>query len=152
MRLLLHALMLQSTAVTGRARAQAAADSSAIRATALDYAEGWYEGNADRMARALHPELVKRIVVRDTTTGKTMVQGMGASVLVNSTRHGYGKETPKGNGNLNRLGDEIPPGDLQRVSAAVSRCRSVYHSDGPAVRFASPLRCEHHPRTDNPDP
>lgn len=34
-------------------------------------------------------------VVRDTTTGKTMVQGMGASVLVNSTRHGYGKETPK---------------------------------------------------------
>lgn len=96
MRLLLHALMLQSTAVTGRARAQAAADSSAIRATALDYAEGWYEGNADRMARALHPELVKRIVVRDTTTGKTMVQGMGASVLVNSTRHGYGKETPKG--------------------------------------------------------
>jgi hypothetical protein len=38
---------------------------------------------------------VKRIVVRDTSTGKTMVQGMGASVLANSTRHGYGKETPK---------------------------------------------------------
>ena len=95
MRLSLHALMLLSTVVTGPARAQAAADSAAIRATALDYAEGWYEGNADRMARALHPELVKRIVVRDTSTGKTMVQGMGASVLVNSTRHGYGKETPK---------------------------------------------------------
>jgi hypothetical protein len=86
--------MLFSAAVT-TAQAQAAADSAAIRATALDYAEGWYEGNADRMARALHPELVKRIVVRDTTTGKSMVQGMGASVLVNSTRHGYGKETPK---------------------------------------------------------
>ena len=95
MRLPLHVLMLLSTAVTGTARAQAAADSAAIRATALDYAEGWYEGNAERMARALHPELVKRIVVRDTTTGKTMIQGMGASVLVNSTRHGYGKETPK---------------------------------------------------------
>jgi hypothetical protein len=76
-------------------RAQSSADSAGIRAAALDYAEGWYEGNADRMARALHPELVKRIVVRDTTTGRTMVQGMGASVLVNSTRHGYGKETPK---------------------------------------------------------
>jgi hypothetical protein len=76
-------------------RAQSSADSAGIRAAALDYAEGWYEGNADRMSRALHPELVKRIVVRDTTTGKTMVQGMGASVLVNSTRHGYGKETPK---------------------------------------------------------
>lgn len=95
MRLSLHAMMLLSTAVTGVARAQSSADSAAIRAAALDYAEGWYEGNADRMTRALHPELVKRIVVRDTATGKTMVQGMGASVLVNSTRHGYGKETPK---------------------------------------------------------
>lgn len=94
MRLSLCALMLLST-VTGPALAQSAADSAAIRSTALDYAEGWYEGNGERMARALHPELVKRIVVRDTTTGKSMVQGMGASVLVNSTRHGYGKETPK---------------------------------------------------------
>jgi Putative lumazine-binding len=76
-------------------QAQASADTAAIRATALNYVEGWYEGNADRMAKALHPELVKRIVVRDTTTGRTMVQGMGTSVLVNSTRHGYGKETPR---------------------------------------------------------
>jgi len=94
MRLSLPSLIL-SAAVTAAAQAQTAADSAAIKATALDYAEGWYEGNGDRMARALHPELVKRIVVRDTTTGKSMVQGMGASVLVNSTRHGYGKETPK---------------------------------------------------------
>ncbi|HEY5940419.1 MAG TPA: nuclear transport factor 2 family protein [Gemmatimonadales bacterium] len=95
MKLSLTVLMLLSAALTSTARAQTAADSAAIRATAFDYVEGWYEGNADRMARALHPELVKRIVVRDTTTGKSMVQGMGASVLVNSTRHGYGKETPK---------------------------------------------------------
>jgi len=90
--LVLLALPLLSASVL---RAQSSADSAGIRAAALDYAEGWYEGNSDRMARALHPELVKRIVVRDTTTGRTMVQGMGASVLVNSTRHGYGKETPK---------------------------------------------------------
>ena len=81
--------------INGVVQAQSTADSAAIRSTALDYVEGWYEGNADRMTRALHPELVKRIVVRDTATGRTMVQGMGASVLVNSTRHGYGKETPK---------------------------------------------------------
>ena len=79
----------------GSTQAQTSADTTAIRATALNYVEGWYEGNADRMAKALHPELVKRIVVRDTATGRTMVQGMGTSVLVNSTRHGYGKETPK---------------------------------------------------------
>ena len=94
MRLSLYVPLLP-TLLVGAVQAQSSADSAAIRATALDYMEGWYEGNADRMARALHPELVKRIAVRDTATGRTMLQGMGASVLVNSTRHGYGKETPK---------------------------------------------------------
>lgn len=75
--------------------AQSAADSAAIRATALDYVEGWYEGNSERMGRALHPELVKRIVVSDTATGRSVLQNMGASALVNGTRHGYGKSTPK---------------------------------------------------------
>jgi hypothetical protein len=76
------------------ARAQSPADSTGIRSTALDYAEGWYAGDADRMARALHPELVKRILVSDTATGRAFVQTMGASALVNGTRHGYGKSTP----------------------------------------------------------
>src|SRR5215207_8801778 len=60
-------------------RAQTAADTTAIRAAALDYAEGWYAGDADRMARALHPELVKRIVVGDTATKRSFVQTMGAT-------------------------------------------------------------------------
>jgi hypothetical protein len=77
------------------ATAQTAADSSAIRAAALDYVEGWYSGDAERMARAVHPELVKRIVVTDTVTGKSVLQNMGASALVNGTRRGYGKSTPK---------------------------------------------------------
>jgi hypothetical protein len=76
-------------------RAQTAADSSAIRATALDYVEGWYDGNPERMGRAVHPELVKRIVVSDTATRTSVLQNMGASALVNGTRHGWGKETPK---------------------------------------------------------
>jgi hypothetical protein len=75
--------------------AQTAADSSAIRTTALDYVEGWYEGNPERMSRALHPELVKRIVVSDTATKRSVLQSMGASALVNGTRHGWGKQTPK---------------------------------------------------------
>jgi hypothetical protein len=95
MRLFLYVFVCLPACLVGELEAQSRADSTAIRATALDYAEGWYDGNAERMTRALHPELVKRIVVRDTATGRTMVQGMGASVLVNSTRHGYGKETPK---------------------------------------------------------
>ena len=43
---------------------QPSADADAIKQTALDYIEGWYEGNAERMERALHPELAKRIVLR----------------------------------------------------------------------------------------
>jgi hypothetical protein len=87
-------LLLAALAVPAVARAQSAADSSAIRATALNYVEGWYEGDADRMGRALHPELVKRIVVSDTATKRSVLQNMGASALVNGTRHGWGKETP----------------------------------------------------------
>lgn len=95
-RLRIHRLLPLAllAAVTTTARAQTAADAAAIRATVLDYAEGWYAGDADRMARALHPELVKRILVSDTATGQSFVQTMGASALVNGTRHGYGKSTP----------------------------------------------------------
>jgi len=75
-------------------RAQTAADSAGIRTAALDCAEGWYTGDGDRMARAVHPELVKRILVTDTATGRAFVQTMGASALVNGARHGYGKSTP----------------------------------------------------------
>ena len=45
--------------ITMTARAQSAADTAAIKATALDYVEGWFEGNAERMERALHPVLAK---------------------------------------------------------------------------------------------
>ena len=96
-RLLAPCLMLTLGLAAGTApvaRAQAAAESAAIRASALDYAEGWYAGDGERMGRSLHPELVKRILVSDTATGRSFVQTMGASALVNGTRHGYGKGTP----------------------------------------------------------
>ena len=31
-----------------------------ITAAALDYVEGWFDGDTDRMRRALHPDLAKR--------------------------------------------------------------------------------------------
>ena len=89
-----YGLLLVALAVPAVARAQTAADSSAIRATALDYVEGWYEGNAERMSRAVHPELVKRIVVSDTATKHSVIETMGATALVNGTRRGWGKKTP----------------------------------------------------------
>jgi hypothetical protein len=88
-------VLLVTLLAAAPAAAQTEGDSAAIRATALDYAEGWYTGDAERMGHALHPELVKRIVVADTATGKSVLQNMGASALVNGTRHGYGQTTPK---------------------------------------------------------
>lgn len=84
------ALLVPASAAT----AQTAADSAGIRGAALDYAEGWYAGDSTRMARAVHPELVKRIVVEDTVTRHSVIQNMGASALVNGTRRGFGRSTP----------------------------------------------------------
>ena len=70
-------------------------DADLIKQTALDYIEGWYEGNAERMERALHPELAKRIVRTDPKSSRSGLGQMGAMTLVNSTRAGGGKTTPK---------------------------------------------------------
>ena len=77
--------------------AQPAADpeAAAIRQTALDYIEGWYEGDAARMERALHPELAKRIVMTDSATGNSRLDQMGALTLIQRTRAGGGRKTPR---------------------------------------------------------
>lgn len=74
--------------------AQTASDTEAIKQTALDYIEGWYEGNADRMERALHPELAKRIV-RTNKDGMSSLNQMSAMTLVQGTKRGGGRNTPK---------------------------------------------------------
>ena len=80
-------------ATVPQAHAQSAADSAAIRQTAMDYMEGWYTGDGDRMERALHPDLAKRIV-RQTDAGASQLSSMGATQLVSGTRRGFGKDTP----------------------------------------------------------
>ena len=39
-----------------------------IVGTALDYFEGWFDGDVTRMRRALHPELAKRALTDDKRT------------------------------------------------------------------------------------
>jgi Putative lumazine-binding len=77
-----------------QANAQSPADAAAIKQTALDYIEGWYEGNAERMERAVHPELAKRIV-RTNPEGRSRLDQMGSMTLVLGTRGGGGKNTSK---------------------------------------------------------
>ena len=69
-------------------------DAEAIKQTALDYIEGWYDGDAARMERALHPELAKRIVQVDQR-GRSNFGHMGAMRLVQLTRVSDGKNIPK---------------------------------------------------------
>lgn len=76
------------------AQAQTEADREAIKRTALNYAEGWYEGNADKMESSLSPDLAKRIA-RSNPQGQSRLDQMTAMTLVQSTRGGYGKQTPK---------------------------------------------------------
>lgn len=72
---------------------QSAADSAAVRRTALDYIEGWFSGDATRMERALHPELAKRIVRRMPGAADELIE-TGATELVGQTRRGGGSEIP----------------------------------------------------------
>jgi putative lumazine-binding protein len=80
-------------ACVANTRAQSASDAAAIKQTALDYIEGWYEGNPERMERAVHPELAKRIV-RTNAQGMSRLDQMSAMTLVMGTRRGGGKDTP----------------------------------------------------------
>ena len=70
------------------------ADKEDIKQTALDYIEGWYEGNPERMERALHPDLAKRIVMTNPQ-GWSQLQQMSAMGLVQGVKRGGGKNTPK---------------------------------------------------------
>jgi hypothetical protein len=83
--------------VAAPAAAQTAADSAGIRATALDYIDGWWSGDENRMAAALHPELVKRIRGSDATGAREWIDQQGASRLVLNTGRGGGRETPAAN-------------------------------------------------------
>ena len=55
---------------------------AAIRATCLDYFDGWFDGDAERMDRALHPALAKMAIGQhkergedvDRDTKETMVE------------------------------------------------------------------------------
>lgn len=117
--LLLPALVLPALSTLP---CQTQADSAAIRQTALDYIQGWYEGDAARMERALHPELAKRIVRADTL-GNYRLDQQSAMTLVQGTRAGYGKDTPQADKH-----DDVRILDIYRNAASV-RINASYWID-----------------------
>jgi len=65
----------------------------AIKKAALDYIEGWFEGSGERMDRALHPELAKRLIYKDAK-GKDVFRNLTKAEMVKATEGGGGKGVP----------------------------------------------------------
>lgn len=65
-------------------------DAAAIRSCLLDYFEGWFEGDAARMDRALHPGLAKHSLGQDPDRSDTLDLTTKAE-MVEATRQGRGR-------------------------------------------------------------
>jgi hypothetical protein len=66
--------------------AQEVGTARAVERAVLDYFEGWFEGDAERMERALHPELAKRSL-RDGE-----LRSITASEMIGWTVDGEGRK------------------------------------------------------------
>lgn len=61
-------------------------EEQAIRATALDYVEGWYSADKARMAKALSPDLKKRGFIINTKTNQVVINEASYSQMIEWTR------------------------------------------------------------------
>ena len=61
---------------------------------ALDYIEGWFEGSVERMDRALHPELAKRVLRTNPQTGEETLNDLKKEQMLEFTKQGGGKQVP----------------------------------------------------------
>ena len=95
--------------------AMAATDEDLITATVLDYFEGWFEGDAARMERALHPELVKRDADELELTTKAQ--------MVEATARGVGKTRAAGR----RIEIDVEVADVRGDAASVVVRTAIYH-------------------------
>ena len=66
-------------------------DAAAIRRCILDYFEGWFDGDAERMDRALHPGLAKHAIGQDPARSGTL-DATTKDEMVEATRQGRGRQ------------------------------------------------------------
>ncbi len=64
-----------------------------VGAVARDYLEAWYTADADRMARVLHPDMVKRYV-DSLPSGRQVVHSLTRDMMIEMTRAGGGSKVP----------------------------------------------------------
>ena len=87
-------LVAWSLAVEAQNKPDFEKEKAAIKQAALDYAEGYYEGSAERMERAVHPLLFKRGIVKSNEQGDPFLVFMNSEVLIEAARSGRGKVDP----------------------------------------------------------
>jgi len=63
-------------------------DEDLIKQTVLDYFDGWFDGDAGRMERALHPGLAKRSLEDDGWS----LDETTAEWMIDATKRGVGRE------------------------------------------------------------
>jgi hypothetical protein len=91
--LLLALVIAGALGAPPQAAADLEKDKAAIVEAALNYADGYYEGSGDRMARAVSPALTKRGLVSRPGVEPFLVQ-MNAEMLIDAARGGRGKLDP----------------------------------------------------------
>ena len=67
------------------------ADVAAITRCILDYFEGWFDGDAERMDRALHPGLAKHAIGQDRARSQAL-DVTTKDEMVEATRQGRGRQ------------------------------------------------------------
>jgi Putative lumazine-binding len=70
-------------------------DEAALVGAVLDYFEGWFEGDAARMERALHPELAKRSIGQLSSDSERL-ETITRRQMVDATAAGEGRRRDPG--------------------------------------------------------
>jgi hypothetical protein len=90
---------------------------TAVVDVVLDYFEGWFDGDAGRMERALHPGLAKRGFEKDGGT----LDETTAEWMIDATARGVGGERDPGNRRI-----EVEVEDVYDTIANVTVRSAVY--------------------------
>jgi Putative lumazine-binding len=99
-------------------------DYDAVVRSVKDYAEGWYDGDPERMRRCLHPDLTKRTIEPGSEPGTWKLRRpITFDRMVDATKQGGGSEVPKPQRRY-----QIDVLDLFR-HIAIARCVSPQYVD-----------------------
>lgn len=95
-------------------------DKDSVVATVADYFEGWFDGDAERMRRALHPALAKTGIGLDSL-GNALMESMTAQDMIGWTEEGQGvARKPAG------FGFEVTVNEIYHRIATVTVHSPVY--------------------------